>query len=557
MLTHVSFVRKVKALMQGAFSQEQAFMCYFDFAEFKLINRYYGTKQGDIFLKEAGDYVGRQPEVLTYKRMFSDQFACVVIAKEPRSEQEIQERFLSNANRFLAAQQSLYPACNLRLHCGICAIQNDHVLEALDNANLAWREAKKVKSTAVVVFNDAMLAEIARRFKLEAGINEALKEDRFTFYLQPKVDLFTGKITGAEALARRLGTDGRVIFPDDFLSIMEENGTVVELDRMMLHKVCKNLADRMARGLPVVRTSVNLSRLHIQTQGAAERLHSIAQAFHIPPGLLEFELTETILLNQVAGAKALGDKLRGYGYSLSIDDFGAGYAGVNLIQELEFDVMKLDKRFLSEAEPLKTKNRAILPDLLHTMRKLQIKTICEGVETAEQCILLSRMGCGQAQGYYFSRPIPSDDFYAMYGRQNGRYALPHPQNREGAFGFAVGTQESLYDSAIKDGNNGVCYIDRAQKIWYWNKRAGTITGYRADEILGRSCWDIGLHPMNEDAWALYKTSYPLVDTDSGLQYYEIRTEIRHRDGHSFPISLKVFPAKVGDEIIGAIEIFGE
>ena len=79
--------------MQGAFSQEQAFMCYFDFAEFKLINRYYGTKQGDIFLKEAGDYVGRQPEVLTYKRMFSDQFACVVIAKEPRSEQEIQERF--------------------------------------------------------------------------------------------------------------------------------------------------------------------------------------------------------------------------------------------------------------------------------------------------------------------------------------------------------------------------------------------------------------------------------------------------------------------------------
>ena len=92
-------------------------------------------------------------------------------------------------------------------------------------------------------------------------------------------------------------------------------------------------------------------------------------------------------MNQVAGAKALGDKLRGYGYSLSIDDFGAGYAGVNLIQELEFDVMKLDKRFLSEAEPLKTKNRAILPDLLHTMRKLQIKTICEGVETAEQCIL--------------------------------------------------------------------------------------------------------------------------------------------------------------------------
>lgn len=555
MLTHNGFVKKVKALLGEPPQDGQVFLCYFDFAEFKLINRYYGIARGDAFLMAVEAYLGQLPEILAFERIFSDQFACVTLTKAPHSEQEIQEAFLSNANRFLSEQQVHYPACNLRMHCGICPLQNGNVLEALDNANLAWREAKKIKRTAAVVFDDTILAEIAKNFEREAEINTALQEGRFDFYLQPKVDLFTGEIVGAEALARRIDINGDMIYPDCFLETMEENGTVVELDRLILRKVCMNLADRMAKGLPVVRTSVNLSRLHIQAPGAVDMLHDIAQAYRIPPSLLEFELTETILLEQFSGAKILGDTLRGYGYSLAIDDFGAGYAGTNLIQELDFDVIKLDKRFLSQQEPLRTKNKAILPDLLHTLRQLKIETLCEGVEQETQCIYLSQMGCRQAQGYFFSQPVPSETFYAVYSRQKGHYKLPEQKSGKSRFYAAADALESPFDSAIHRPGYGICFVDRMQKIQHWNETAERITGYRAAEIMGKSCWEIGLHPMDEEAWAIFKTAHPLVDSDTGLQYYETHTTIQKKDGCKLPITVKIFPTKIGDEMVGTVEVF--
>lgn len=161
------------------------------------------------------------------------------------------------------------------------------------------------------------------------------------------MDLETGRTIGAEALARRVGRDGSIIYPDAFLSVMEANGSIVELDMLIYRKVCAFLADRREKGLPVVQTSVNLSRLHIHNPETADIIHSVAQAYEIPSDLLEFELTETILLDEFSGAKQLIDRLRAYGYRVSIDDFGSGYSGINIWQELNFDVLKLDKKFLS------------------------------------------------------------------------------------------------------------------------------------------------------------------------------------------------------------------
>lgn len=265
------------------------------------------------------------------------------------------------------------------------------------------------------------------RQKMEREIHTALQEERFVFYLQPKVDLRTGKIVGAEALARRLDENGTAIFPDKFLPVMEEDGSVVELDRMMLRKVCEDMRERLAQGRPVIRTSVNLSRLHIQEWNAARRLHTIAQEYGIAPAFLEFEMTETILLDQFAGAQDLCRQLREYGYSMSIDDFGAGYAGVNILQELDFDVLKLDRKFLSDEEPLRSRNRVILPDLVHMLRELHITPLCEGAETLEQCRYLTDIGCSHVQGFCFSKPAPPEQFYETYLRLNGHYRLTASQ----------------------------------------------------------------------------------------------------------------------------------
>ncbi len=163
---------------------------------------------------------------------------------------------------------------------------------------------------------------------------------------------------------------------------------------------------------------MNLSRLHLRVPGTAQRLHDMAQEHGVPPELLEFELTETIMLNEFAEAKRFCQQLRGYGYTMSIDDYGAGYAGVNILQELDFDVLKLDRRFVQRGAP-SPRNRAILPDILNSLRKLGIDAICEGVETQEQCRYLAEVGCRYVQAYYFSRPVPPQVFYDLY-RETGK-----------------------------------------------------------------------------------------------------------------------------------------
>ena len=232
----------------------------------------------------------------------------------------------------------------------------------------------------------------------------------------------TGEIIGAEALARRIDKNGNMVSPDSFLKILEDNGAIVELDTLILEQVCAYISDRLKNRLSVVRTSVNLSRLHIQNSNAADIFHSIVQKYHVPPEYIEFELTETILLNEFEGAKLLIDRLRGYRYHVSIDDFGAGYAGINIWQELNFDILKLDKKFLAEEEPIKSRNAAIVPNVINIAQRLGIEVLCEGVETEEQCQYLMKLGCTCVQGYYFSRPVSKEQFYKAYIELNGHYA---------------------------------------------------------------------------------------------------------------------------------------
>lgn len=423
MLTHISFIQKAEECFQTSHYEGRAFICYFDFAEFKLVNRYYGMEGGNALLMAAEARLNQIPQVAVCERIVSDQFMFLIIADGLRSGEEISRNYTAFAEDFLSKRRGQYPACNLRTYCGICPIKNGDILGAIDNANIAWRKAKKNRVTSTVVFDDSMLESLLTHQKVAREINMALQEGRFTFHLQPKVDLITGKIIGAEALARRLDVDGKVVFPDMFLDLMEEDGSVVELDRLVLRRVCADMRRRIDCRLPVVQTSVNLSRLHIEVWDSAQRLHAIAQEYQIPPSLLEFELTETILLDQFAGAQNLCKQLREYGYSMSIDDFGAGYAGVNILQELDFDVLKLDRRFLEEEEPLRSRNRIILPDLVHSLLALGIVPLCEGVETAEQCRYLADIGCKYVQGFYFSKPVSPGEFYEAYQRLNGRYPV--------------------------------------------------------------------------------------------------------------------------------------
>lgn len=559
MLTHTSFVEKAERFFEEKGKERQAFLCYFDFAEFKFINRYYGIEGGNALLLSVETYLKQLPEVAAYERIFSDQFVFLVPTAQQRSDEEIIARYGQFSEDFLSEKRAQYPACNLRTYCGISLVKNGDILEAVDNANMAWRKAKKSRVVSTVMYDDTMAQEFFERQQAIREVNMALQNGDFCFHLQPKTDLRTGEIIGAEALARRIDANGAVIFPDKFLPLMEENGSVVELDRLILQKVCAYLRKRLDAGQPVVPTSVNISRLHIQVLGAARQLHAIAQEYQIPPGLLDFELTETILLDQFIGAQTLCAQLHSWGYSVSIDDFGAGYAGVNVIQELRFDVMKLDRKFLAENEPLRTRNHAILPNIIQTLLKLKIVPLCEGVETEEQCRYLMNIGCQQAQGFYFSKPAPPDQFYETFERLNGRYSVPafddasyERFHRRQGMDIAL---ENLYAAIVGNLHDGVYFVDTERQISLWNKAAEKITGYRADDMLGKNCENSGLCHIDGNGRQLCHGVCPLTATMTDGQYRHAQVYARHKEGYRIPLLVETFPVTSENKIIGGIEIF--
>lgn len=418
------FIQESKRIINRNQTPGQFYVLYVDITAFHTVNNVYGNESGDMLLDRMEDFLYRCPGVCLCARVFADLFLCLSFLEEGTDVESIMVNTDERIEHFLSGQRAMYPACKLKAACGICLVKNSDIVEAVEGANVARKRSKNQMTIKSVLYDQDLQNQTAAMHETEREIYRALVEGKFCFHLQPKVELTTGEIIGAEALARRMNDKGEIIYPDTFLESMESSGYIVELDRIILRQVCAYLAERMEEGRPVVCTSVNLSRLHIHNTDTAEDLHGIVQEYHIPPKYLEFELTETILLEEFAGAKRLTDQLRAYGYRVSIDDFGSGYAGINIWQELNFDCLKLDRKFLSESHTLKKRNEAIVPNIINIAQRLHIEVLCEGVETVEQCLYLLQLGCTTVQGFFFSKPLLPKQFYNIYEEQGEKYPLP-------------------------------------------------------------------------------------------------------------------------------------
>lgn len=419
-----AFSDKANRLTVPFSGKRRAFWFYTDFVEFNLINHQYGKEKGTKLLEALEDFLNEIPEVVVCRRIFADQFVFAVLTDEPKSDEEIVSFWEESVRAFLEEQQKEYPECHLQICCGICPMTGEDAMIVIDNASMARKEARKTLGRRPVVYTEELLENIRSRQKKELSIASALEEGRFTYFLQPIVNLKTGKIVGAEALVRQISPEGKIIFPDEFLPIMEDNGEIIGLDFMVLEMVCRGIADRQKQGLAVVRTSVNLSRRHLADRTTAEQLHAVAQRCGVGPELLDFELTETIPVSEFSEAKILIDKLRNFGYQVSIDDYGSGYTGITVWQDLDFDILKLDRKFLQEDGALKVRNKVLIPSTIDVANQMNIAVVSEGVEREDQCRSLMSWGCQMAQGFYFSRAVPPEEFYQYYEESEGSYPLP-------------------------------------------------------------------------------------------------------------------------------------
>ena len=286
---------------------------------------------------------------------------------------------------------------------------NDDINVALDKTVLA---CKQHNNSSTITFFSIELYEIQReRTMLEMHMKEALKNEEFLLYLQPKINSLTNKIVGAEALTRWNFNHNKMIYPNVFIPLFEETGFIEELDYSIFENVCKfqrRVIDDNKTPVPI---SINVSRYVVDFKKYLDNLNSIRKKYDIPAELIEIEITEGMYINNDDIISEFIKMLHDNGYKVSMDDFGSGYSNLSSLSSLDFDLIKLDKNFCKNQT---AKDTIILSSVIDMMKKLNMNILCEGVETESYAEYLKSIGCYIIQGYLYDKPLPEKTFEEKY-----------------------------------------------------------------------------------------------------------------------------------------------
>lgn len=406
---------------------DRSFALHFlDLDRFKNVNDVLGHSVGDRLLQEVAlrllDTV-RQDDVVA--RLGGDEFAIL------QSDIARPEDAVDLAQRIIAVVAEPHHIdgheINSRTSVGITLHPTDggDVDEVLKHADLAMYRAKTNGGNTYCLFADDMNKLARAAVNLDADLRRALSRKEFLLHYQPQIDLTTGKIVGAEALLRWRHPESGMVRPGDFLPFAEENGLIVPINEWVLEEACREAASWPARGLPPLRVAVNMSPVQFRKQDVHEHVVDVLKKTGLDPSRLELELTENIVMQDADAAARELDKLKQLGVSLSMDDFGTGYSSLNYIKRLPFSRIKIDQCFIRNLE-IDSNDAAIVRTIVALGESLGLDILAEGVETVEQMEVLRAIGCGEVQGYYFSRPLPAEDFVALALRQNPHAARETP-----------------------------------------------------------------------------------------------------------------------------------
>ena len=380
-----------------------------DINKFKFINNDFGTRVGDDILRTMGHRIRENVKDRGwYARNTADVF-LILMEKENYSDELLKN--LSQDIRF--ENKGKMQNYRIAVKAGIRVIlpeeERTDITLYVDQASLARKTVKDKVNEDVAYYDEAMKESIAHELAIENKMENALKNREFQVYLQPKYNLKTESISGAEALVRWIEPESGMIPPDKFIPLFEKNGFILNLDFYVYEEVMRRMAEWREQGKEPICVSVNVSRVHVGTPDFFEKLNRLIEKYGISKQYFELELTETIMGGAHSRTRMFIQECKKEGYQVSIDDFGSGYSSLNLLKDFPVDILKIDKAFLDEIED-SVRNSIIVQQVVEMAKKMNICTLCEGVETVKQAAFLKQIGCDMAQGYLFSRPIPMDEF---------------------------------------------------------------------------------------------------------------------------------------------------
>ena len=379
-------------------------------SRFRFINDTYGRAKGNEILKLLAQQIQYNfiQKDENYGTLWADYFVLFV---KYTSEKELKERFDIFAENF---QKIAERTCSFRfvLKAGVAVTDVNHPVTfatLLERANHAVNSISDPFESQIIFFNDTMAKQIEELKLVDKNMIQAFKNHEFQPFYQPKYDINTNKICGAEALVRWIHPEKGLIPPIFFLPYFERCGFITELDYYVLECTCQNLRRWIDQGLKPIPVSCNFSRLHAKDDFFPEKVQVIADMYNIPHHLLEIEITESIAMEKMEIVLRHFKKFKEMGFIISIDDFGSGYSSLTLLEQMNIDVIKMDKSFL-QSDYSSAREYEILISLIRLAQRLGLTVICEGIETSRHVKLLHEAGCFYAQGFYFSKPLPLIDF---------------------------------------------------------------------------------------------------------------------------------------------------
>jgi diguanylate cyclase (GGDEF)-like protein len=384
-----------------------------DLDGFKHINDSLGHGVGDKLLQSiAKRLVDCVRASDTVSRQGGDEFVVLLseVAHAPDTALTARRMLQTVAEPHRVDQHELHVTTSIGL-----SVYPDDGMDAetlIKNADTAMYQAKENGRQSYQFFKPAMNVRAVERQSIEESLRRAVERQEFTLHYQPKINLRTREITGAEALIRWTHPTRGPVSPAHFIPVAEDCGLIVPIGNWVLREACRQARAWLDAGLFLRTMAVNISSMEFREDNFLDGVFTILRETRLDPGALELELTESVLMKRAESAAKVLQTLRASGVQLAIDDFGTGYSSLSYLRRFPIDALKIDQSFVRQIDSASDET-TIVTAIISMGRSLKLRVVAEGVETSRELAFLQAQQCDEAQGYYFSRPVPAPAFAAL------------------------------------------------------------------------------------------------------------------------------------------------
>jgi len=382
---------------------------FVDLHNFKAVNNLHGNARGDEILKEVGDRlkVGvRDADVIA--RVGGDEFAVLLEGPADGFDPDAAAGRLVECFALPFGEGTNQVVVQVNIGVAVGGDDAESEQELLRNADLAINAAKAVGAGSYVRFTSALHQQILDRMQIESELRRALARNELRLYYQPVVSLSSGEIQGVEALIRWAHPERGLVAPGVFITVAESSGLIVTIGEWVLRQACRDLPMMTRSAGRALRMSVNVSARQLSHPGFEDMVQQTLRDSNVDPAQITLEITESLLVEDMAGKSDLLARLRLQGLRIAIDDFGTGYSSLSSLRDMPIDTLKIDKSFI-DGIALNRGSARLAQTIIHLAKDLGLGIVAEGAEKLEQVEMLRSLGCELVQGYYFSKPVPPHD----------------------------------------------------------------------------------------------------------------------------------------------------